>query len=274
MKAISAYMANRSTDGDARRREYEDRTNEHRPDQYNTRNAMGTYQPEANEMRRRRDSRGRYMMDEDAMPESRYRGRDGRWKAGRRRSEYDGGAYDNEPTGARMSDDEEGENMPGMYMPGIRRPYAPNRIGFGESNRHDYETRSHYDGGKAAAKVGGTMWMETIEEDDELMELDRVTAERWVQGMKNEDPARPKGARWSMEEVKPYAQKFGVEADGEEMVEFWAMMNAMYSDYSGVAKRFNITSPEFYAQMAKAWMDDKDAVPNKTALYYKCCVKK
>lgn len=269
MKAISAYMANRSaqrSEEETRRSMYGERT-----DEYGRHSAMDEGRTEDTEMRRRRDSRGRYMMEEDERPESRYRGRDGRWKAGRRRSEYDGGM--------RMEDEEEGgEEREGRaiqwpYAPGLPHIPAESRmIGFGK--RTEYETRSHYDGGKAAAKVGGTMWMEPIGEEDEELELDRVTAERWVQGMKNEDPARPKGPRWSMEEVKPHAMKFGVETEGEELVEFWAVMNAMFSDYAGVAKRFNITSPEFYAMMAKAWMDDKDAVPNKTAMYYKCCVKK
>jgi hypothetical protein len=82
------------------------------------------------------------------------------------------------------------------------------------------------------------------------------------------------GGRWSMEELKPMAQKFGIKPDSDEFVEFYAMTNAMYSDYCEVAKKFNITSPEFYGMMAKAWMDDKDALPDKTALYYEYIVKK
>lgn len=278
MKAISAYMANRSTDGDARRREYEDRTNEHRPDQYNTRYAMGEYQPEANEMRRRRDSRGRYMMDEDAMPESRYRGRDGRWKAGTRRSEYDGGAAYNDQTSRRMDDD--GDDDMEMISNVIEWPYGPHMppesrvIGFG-SRQRDYETRSHYDGGRAEAEVGGTMWMQPIGNKQHGAErFDRETAEKWVRSMHNSDPARPKGARWSYEELKPMAQKFGIKTEGDKYAEFYAMTNAMYSDYCEVIKKFNITSSEIYGMLAKAWMDDKDAVEDKTLMYYECCVEK
>ena len=36
----------------------------------------------------------------------------------------------------------------------------------------------------------------------------------------------------------------------------------------------NITSPEFYGMLALAWMKDKDALPGKTARYYKYLVKK
>ena len=50
-------------------------------------------------------------------------------------------------------------------------------------------------------------------------------------------------------------------------------MNAMYSDYCKVAKRYGVDRPEFFAEMAKAWLEDKDAVPNKAAMYYDCIVK-
>lgn len=300
MKAIAAYMANKNREGDNRRNEYRetdrrdyDRRSEYggaesrvyntrQPDHYPARSAMGNYQPEGNEMRRRRDAGGRYMMDEPISPESRYRGRDGRWKAGTRRSEYDGGAAYNDPTGRRMGDDDDMDDdaeanvIQWPYAPGI--PHMPpesRMIGFGNRPR-EYETRSHYDGGRQEAEVGGTMWMQPIEEHHHkgMKKLDKATAERWVRSMRNEDPNRPTGARWSMDELKPMAQKFGIKPESEEFIEFYAMANAMYSDYCEVAKKFNITSPEYYGMMAKAWMEDRDAVPNKTAMYYECIVEK
>lgn len=232
------------------------------------------------EMRRRRDEKGRYVMDEPM--ESRYRGKDGQWKAGTRRSEYDGGAYDTDPPGRRIGDDYDEDDgvqsnvIPWPYAPGM--PHMPpesRMIGFG-NRPNEYETRSHYDGGKAEAEVGGTMWMKPVHgrKHEDVPELDRETAEKWVRNMHGEDAARPTGGRWSMEELKPMAQKFGIKPDSDEFVEFYAMTNAMYSDYCEVAKKFNITSPEFYGMMAKAWMDDKDAMPDKTALYYEYIVKK
>lgn len=106
------------------------------------------------------------------------------------------------------------------------------------------------------------------------MEMDRETAEKWVKAMHNEDAAHPTGGRWKVEELKPMAQKLGIPNDGAKFWEFYAMTNAMYSDYSEVGKKFGITSPDFYASMAKAWMEDKDAVKDKTAMYYECIVKK
>ena len=92
--------------------------------------------------------------------------------------------------------------------------------------------------------------------------------------MRNSDPAHPTGGRWTMDELKPLAQKYGIPTDGEAYYEFYAMTNAMYSDYAEVAKKFGISSPEFYACMAKAWRKDKDATDDKTALYYRYIVKK
>lgn len=230
--------------------------------------------------------------------ESRYRGRDGRWKAGRRRSEMETGMdedWEEEmPEDARAyearNEYQQRQNNYGRaesrYRPEY--PIAPmdargglydgGGIGFGTRDEQ-YETRNHYGSGenmqRQSARVGGTMWMEP-QEGGMNEKLDRVTAEKWVRSLKNEDTTRPTGGRWTMEELKPMAQKFGLKADpdDEEFIEFYAMTNAMYSDYCNVAKKFNITSPEYYGMMALAWMKDKDAVPNKTAMYYECCVKK
>ena len=113
-----------------------------------------------------------------------------------------------------------------------------------------------------------------MEPENSGFEMDRETAERWVRGMRNEDGTHPTGGRWSMEELKPVAQKLGVKAEGEEFFEFFAMTNAMYSDLSEVLKKFGFNGPEHYGMLALAWIRDKDGVKNKTAMYYECCVKK
>lgn len=50
-------------------------------------------------------------------------------------------------------------------------------------------------------------------------------------------------------------------------------MNAMYSDYSGVAKKVNANNLDFYIAMAKAFLGDKDAVHDKLSAYYTAVVK-
>lgn len=295
MNAIAAYMANKTREGDNSRNEYResdgrehDRRSEYdgaesrvysqrQPDQYPARSVMGEHQPEGNEMRRRRDSRGRYMMDEPISPESRYRGRDGRWKAGTRRSEYDGSAYDNYPIERRMGDDDDEEKEKKKYDIAvepknvIQWPYAPHeppdsqmnprQIGFGAMN-HMGEPRDGEHMEHGAYKM------------EELAEFDRETAEEWVRNMHNEDKNHPRGGKWSAEALKPMAQKYSIPTEGKRFWEFYAMVNAMYSDYSEVAKKFGITSPEFYVCLAKAFMNDKDAEDDKVALYYEYIAKK
>lgn len=105
-------------------------------------------------------------------------------------------------------------------------------------------------------------------------EMTREDAERWVAGMKNEDASKPEGGKWSIEQAKPYAQKHGIRTDGPQFFEFYVMMNAMYSDYSEVAKKFNAATPDFFAEMAKAFIMDKDGKPGKTAAYFENLVEK
>ena len=63
----------------------------------------------------------------------------------------------------------------------------------------------------------------------------------------------------------------GIECDPAE---FWAALNMIYSDYVKVAKKFNVGSNiDFYVDMAKAFLDDKDAGPDKLAKYYQYVVR-
>lgn len=109
---------------------------------------------------------------------------------------------------------------------------------------------------------------------EETEHFTREMAEEWVDGMEGGDPARPNGGKWTMDQVKPVAQKYGVPTEGERFYEFWAVMNALYSDYYAVAKKYNMLNPDFFADMAMAFINDKDAVENKAAVYYECIVEK
>lgn len=171
------------------------------------------------------------------------------------------------------------------YGDEMRRRYSPMSGDDGE----EYETRrqndmTYDDGQQSKRQIGfgaemhsgsqkkGTK-METGSHNM-LMdgEMDEQTATEWVRSMRNADRNRPMGGKWTPEDVKPLAMKYGVPPHSEKFWEFFAMMNAMHSDYCEVAKGFGITSPDFYARMAKAWMDDPDAVEGKTAMYYRYIV--
>ena len=108
----------------------------------------------------------------------------------------------------------------------------------------------------------------------ETRELTREDAEAWVAALQNEDPAKPRGGKWTPDQVKPYAQKYGMSTSGAKLYEFWAVMCMLYSDYADVAKRYNVATPDFFAEMAKAFLVDKDAMDGKAARYYDYIVGK
>lgn len=70
-----------------------------------------------------------------------------------------------------------------------------------------------------------------------------------------------------MEQTIPYMMARTVTAPPET---FWCVMCMMYSDYYKVARAHGVDTPEFYADMAAAFLDDEDAAPNKAGRYYHC----
>ena len=99
--------------------------------------------------------------------------------------------------------------------------------------------------------------------------------EIWESEMKNEDGTR--GAHFRTEQVKRACEQAGIDCEefGEDI--FCLAMNMMYSDYYKVAKKYGADRPEFYADMAKAFLRDKDfdgKPEEKLYLYYKAIVEK
>lgn len=227
------------------RRQAEDNRYEMNPNEgYRNENYRNeNYQNEGNqmemaEMRRRRDSRGRFMesgMDMRGEMENRNEMRD----------------YRNE-----------GENRRGGYrdeMEGYGNRYqAENRM----------ESREEYPKPHLLPRKQPVGFQSGAEQHSKPKPIDRKVAHEWIESMKSEDE---QGAPWTNEEdVKPFMMQVKFEGNPAE---FWAIMNAVYTDYSHVARRYGINKPEFYAELAKAWLEDEDAVPDKAAIYYDCIVK-
>lgn len=165
------------------------------------------------------------------------------------------------------------------------------RMGFGEQPMDAYSemqmrrrrrrrsngTFMHYGGEdeemNEPIRFGGMVSMEGGKKSGKK-KMTREMAEEWVEGLENEDPAKPKGGKWTVEQVKPIAQKYGIPTEGDRFYEFWAVMNALYSDYYAVAKKHNMLNPDFFADMTMAFINDKDAVKNKSAIYYECIAEK
>ena len=110
----------------------------------------------------------------------------------------------------------------------------------------------------------------------EYGKLSHKDIEKWKKNMKNQDGTI--GEHFKKEQVAQYARQVGVNPEefGGEHV-FGLVMNMMYSDYCAVAKKFGLDRPDFYAELAKAFLHDKDfggEPEEKVWLYYKCIAEK
>lgn len=141
-----------------------------------------------------------------------------------------------------------------------------NRIGF-DSGYRDYEdSRYRMDSGAGMPgemSAGGAM----SHEDD--AHLTREIANAWVGGLKNADGTT--GGHWPFEQTR---QIMAQKAYSIDPIEFYVAINMMYSDYVKAAKEFNVNNVDFYACMAKAFLEDKDADDDKLMSYYYAIVEK
>lgn len=128
---------------------------------------------------------------------------------------------------------------------------------------------------QAAAVTDLLCRLDKIEDHDEpeTVEFDRATAMQWAAAMRNADGTT--GPHWSMDQTSAIADGMGVQ---ETDIPRWAWgvtMNMMYSDYYHVAVEFGLNRPEFYADLAKAFLLDKDGPGPERKLmeYYEHVVK-
>lgn len=99
----------------------------------------------------------------------------------------------------------------------------------------------------------GFMGREFTEED----------AKAWVASM---NPP----AKWTMEQTTDVMNKQGYY---HRPCEFWAVMNALYSDYGKTMAKFGADKPEVWAALAHDWLDDSDAEEDKAGRYWRDIVK-
>lgn len=92
-------------------------------------------------------------------------------------------------------------------------------------------------------------------------------AREWTARMENTDDTT--GQHWPMEQTTAVMVSKGYHYDPAV---WYAAMNMVYSDYFSVAKKHGINTVEFYADMAEAFLDDKDAggPEEKISAYYHC----
>lgn len=106
-------------------------------------------------------------------------------------------------------------------------------------------------------------------ESAKMMNFTREDAETWAAKMQNADGTS--GPHWTMEQTSAVADASGAGNDIPHWV-FGVTMNMMYSDYYDVARKFGVNVPEFYAELARAFLMDKDGPgpEEKLCAYYRC----
>ena len=107
-------------------------------------------------------------------------------------------------------------------------------------------------------------------QSDDKERFDKETAMKWVESMK--DSEGNVGGKFSWAQAHQYAISKGYTSD-KDIAEFYAAMNAMYSDFHKAAEKYGVDKPDFYACLAKLFIDDPDAVDDKVGMYYRCIVK-
>ena len=104
-----------------------------------------------------------------------------------------------------------------------------------------------------------TMLMDALCKADKItMESEASTfteddARRWTEHMENDNGSM--GAHWTLEQTTAVANSIGVHVDPWI---WFAALNMEYSDNFDVAQKYGLDRPEYYADLAKAFLFDKD----------------
>lgn len=106
---------------------------------------------------------------------------------------------------------------------------------------------------------------EHYSEAGEKMGFTEADARRWTERMENDDGS--KGPHWTLEQATAVANSIGVHVDPWI---WFAALNMEYSDGFDVAQKYGLDRPEYYADLAKAFLFDKDGggPETKIAGYY------
>lgn len=104
-----------------------------------------------------------------------------------------------------------------------------------------------------------------LRESTEMMGFTEREAERWAKHMENDDGST--GPHWTLEQATAVANSIGVHTDPWV---WFAALNMEYSDNFEVAAKYGLDRPEYYADLAKAFLFDKDGggPEKKIAGYY------
>ena len=146
-----------------------------------------------------------------------------------------------------------------------------------DDERRDYRGRDYEDGRRRRNSMGrftNRADRRDYGEEDEVY-LKKEDMEQWADDIENEDGTR--GAHFNKHMIKEAMKGGGSGKYTED--ELCMVANMLYSDYCSVLHPYISHEPEkeaqFYAKMAKAFLEDKDGPEpsEKLALYYYCIVE-
>ena len=141
----------------------------------------------------------------------------------------------------------------------------------GSARDRDHESREHYDRYDRRYDDRGYDRYEPRERREgrkrKSEKLSAEDIEDWMAGLENDDGTT--GAHWTMAQTNDVRTSHGLTCPAKD---FYVALNMMYSDFSNVAKKFNVNTVDFYTAMAVAFLDDPDAAPGKLANYYRAVV--
>lgn len=200
-------------------------------------------------------------------PENRFRDRRGR-------EHYEDGRYAPQsnrehPESWRMEPRDYGDpwmergRMPEIHDGGVRKM---NPIGFAREPGSSDATMPQY---QEMDRMPGNRARQGYADSSAMPRFDREMAEEWTSGMVNEDGTR--GPHWNADQVRQVMAQHGMSGDPWKV---YAVLNSVYSDYCKVFRKYGVGDKlDFYVDMAKAWLSDSDAVPDKAAAYFEYVVK-
>ena len=164
-----------------------------------------------------------------------------------------GYGYREEPEARRRRDSRGRYMMGGMDHEDEPRSYSPymngggSRYGFGD-------VYANIDATGAMNRPGGMMGGM---HSDMMQPVDEHTARMWVSKMDGGEKFKPEQVEQLRTTICPECGKW----------EFYAAINAMYSDYCETAKKMGVDKLDFYGHLAKDFLKDKDAKPHKLRRY-------
>ena len=106
---------------------------------------------------------------------------------------------------------------------------------------------------------------ENVHEKNKSKYLTDEQIKMWVNNFENEDGTT--GEHWNIETTTNAGNKYGINFNEIRPIEFWLILNMKYSDMYSLAIKYNINSVEFYVDLVKCFINDKDTINYKEKLY-------